>query len=323
MARLAFFGTPEFSLPALEKAARFAHEHGHNLVLVVTQPDARQGRGKILSAPAVKKKAQSLGISVYQPTSLRKNTSDGDEFFRVFTDAHIDLAIVVAYGNIIPQRFLSASRLGFVNIHGSLLPRFRGAAPVQRALEAGDLETGVCLMDMVLKLDEGDILAERKTPIVASDTSHTLFRRLSYLGAQLLYDNLDNLLHQRLKKIPQGPEGILYASMLSKSEGAYNHDCPSKLIAHRARAFDPWPRLFGYINNRRVMLFDSFYILTKKHKDKAVGTIVVLGDFLGIRAVDGIVYFQSMQFEGKNRLPIKEALISSAIKIGDSIQSTF
>src|SRR5262249_17388884 len=156
----------EFSLPALEIVAGFAREHKHNLAMVVTQPDARQGRGKKLMPPQVKRRALELGLLVVQPSSFRKNTEDGDKVYRQFVDADIDLAIVVAYGNIITQRLLSQARVGFLNIHGSLLPRFRGAAPVQRAIEAGDSETGVCLMHMVLGLDEGDIFAKRTTPIL-------------------------------------------------------------------------------------------------------------------------------------------------------------
>lgn len=319
MARLAFFGTPEFSLPALDAVANFAHVHGHTLALVVTQPDARQGRGKMLLPSPVKKRAAELGCLIAQPSSLRKDTPDGEAFYCEFTSLAIDLAIVVAYGKIIPQRFLRAASLGFVNIHGSILPRFRGAAPVQRALEAGDTQTGVCLMDMILKLDEGDVFALKTTPILASDTSKTLFRRLSHLGAYLLSEHLGNLIQQRLAKSPQSSQGVLYAHMLDKHEGAWKHDSPGRLISHRARAFDPWPTLYGFVNNKRVMFFDSFFIATKHHRDKQPGTVVVISDFLGIRAVDGIVYFQTIQLENKKRLSIKEALASHSINIGDQI----
>lgn len=319
MARLAFFGTPEFSLPTLRAIERFASKFGHSLALVVTQPDARQGRGKMLDAPPVKKLALELGVPVLQPESLRKNNPIGEQFYRDFVAARIDLALVVAYGKIIPQRILSAAQIGFVNIHASLLPRFRGAAPVQRALEAGDEKTGVCLMDMVLKLDEGDVFACRTTPIIPSDTSTTLFRRLSFLGADLLYENLDKLIHKQLSKQPQSEHGIVYASMLNKDEGAFRPHTLGQTIANRARAFDPWPTLYGFINQRRVMFFDSFFIATATHADKIPGTIVVANNFLGVRALDGLVYFQSLQIEGKKRMPVKEALKSLPIKIGDQI----
>jgi methionyl-tRNA formyltransferase len=320
MANLAFFGTPEFSLPALEAVASYIQNYGHKLSFVVTQPDARAGRGKILSPPAVKKRALEHNFLVLQPQSLRKNTQDGDNFYQDFVNAKIDLAIVVAYGNIIPQRFLSAARLGFVNIHGSLLPRFRGAAPVQRAIEAGDKESGVCLMDMVLKLDEGDILAQKTTPILSYDNSASLFHRLSYLGAYLLAENLENLMQKRLKKVPQSLEGILYAPMLSKSEGAWDFQSSGRTLALKARAFDPWPSLYGFINGRRVMFFKSFFIQTKVHEQKPPGMVVVLTNFLGIRTHDGIVYFQGIQFEGRQKLLIKDARASHVIRIGDQIE---
>src|SRR5580700_1184501 len=190
MARIAFFGTPEFSLESLRLTERFCRENGHSLELVVTQPDRKQGRGQKLQAPPVKNLGLELGLNIIQPETLRKNTEDGEHFFMQFTKAGIDLAIVVAYGKLIPQRILSAVPCGFVNIHGSLLPRWRGAAPIPRAIEYGDKKTGVCLMEMVALLDQGDVLASKETPIVSSDNAFTLFRRLSYLGAHLLYENL-------------------------------------------------------------------------------------------------------------------------------------
>ena len=319
MARVAFFGTPEFSLPSLNAVQRFCIAHGHELSMVVTQPDREQGRGKKVLPPPVKCEALNFGLRVCQPETLRKTTESGEEFFAEFIKAQIDLAVVVAYGKLIPQRILKAVTRNFVNIHGSLLPRFRGAAPVQRAIEYGDYKTGVGLMDMVLKLDEGDVFKSLETPIVASDTSATLFRRLSNLGAHLLEENLKALLDGTLTKTPQSDEGIIYASMLDKKEGAWSFNAPASLIAARARAFDPWPTLYAFINNKRVQFFDSFFINTKVHAEKRPGTIVALNPFLGITAVDGIVYFQTIQVEGKRALPLKEALLGFSLKIGDKI----
>lgn len=320
MAQIAFFGTPEFSLPALNAVQKFCEAHGHEISMVVTQPDREQGRGKKLLPPLVKSLALKLGLRVCQPEMLRKNTDSGDKFFKEFSQAHIDLAVVVAYGKLIPPRFLAAVTRNFVNIHGSLLPRFRGAAPVQRAIESGDYKTGVCLMDMVQKLDEGDVFKCQETPILASDTAATLFRRLSYLGAHLLEENLTGLLEGTLSKIPQSQEGVVYASMLDKKEGAWPFESPASLIAARARAFDPWPTLYASINNKRVQFFDSFFINTSVHAEKSSGTIIAVNPFLGIKAADGIVYFQTIQVEGKRALPIKEALLGFPLKIGDKIQ---
>jgi methionyl-tRNA formyltransferase len=319
MARIAFFGTPEFSLAALQQVDRFCRARGHQLVMVVSQPDKEQGRGQKLSPPPVKILATSLERTVFQPVSLRKNTPEGDEFYQTFSEYSIDLAIVVAYGKIIPQRFLSAASVGFVNIHGSLLPRFRGAAPIQRAIEAGDLETGVCLMDMVLKLDEGDVFDQVRTPIIASDTSATLFRRLSRLGADLLYRRLDDLLEGRIKKVPQNESDVCYAHMLTKEEAKLSFSRSGRELARQVRAFDPWPHSYGYINKKRVKFFDSFFIASTVHKERNPGTIVVTKPFLGVKTIDGILYFQRMQVEGKTVLPIIEASRGFSINVGDKI----
>lgn len=320
MAHIAFFGTPEFAVPALRALAQFSKTHGHHIAMVITQPDRAQGRGLRLSAPPVKALAQSLGLTVLQPETLRKDTAEGDSFYEQFKNAAIDLAVVVAYGKIIPKRILSLVSGNFLNIHASLLPRFRGAAPIQRALLAGDAKTGVCLMEVVAKLDEGDIFDCRETPIIASDTADTLFRRLSLLGASLLYDRLEALIEGTLDKKAQSTEGVLYAPMIEKSEGAISFAARASFIAAQARAFDPWPSAYTRIKHKRVQLFDSFFLKADKIKLEP-GTIVTLKPFLGIQAQDGIVYFQTMQIEGKKAMPIKEALKGFDLAIGDKVES--
>lgn len=320
MARLAFFGTPEFSLPALKATYRFCELRGHELSLVVTQSDKPQGRGKKVLPPAVKKLALELGIKVLQPSTLKKGSDDAEEFFEKFKKLDIDLAVVVAYGKLIPERLLSLPKKGFINIHGSLLPRFRGAAPVQRAIEFGDVKTGVCLMDMVKKLDEGDVYFLRKTPILPFDTAETLFLRLSHLGASLLFDHLEDLLSGHPKKTPQSSQGIIYAHMLHKEEGLLDFNEAAKEISAKVRAFDPWPGAFGYFRGKRIKFFDSFFIEDVSFKkDILPGTVVVVGKFLGIKAKDGVVYFKNLQVEGKKLLPIKEAVLGFPIACGEQI----
>ena len=323
MGHIAFFGTPNFSVPCLKAVHRFCRDFGHEIALVVTQMDQRAFRGQQLLPPPVKACALSLGIPVLQPQTLRKGTNDGDDFFARFIDYNIDLTVVVAYGKLISERLLRSSRCGFVNIHASLLPRFRGAAPIQRAIEAGDVKTGVCLMDMVKALDEGDIYACRETPILPSDTADTLFRRLSNLGATILYENLDGLLAGRLAKVAQKGDGVVYAPMVLKDEGVLNFAQPVRSISHKVQAFDPWPGSFGFIRGKRIKLFDSFFITdTTVHQSQPVGTIVAVGKFLGVKGLDGIVYFQAMQVEGKKALSIKDAILGFPIVVGDKIFSS-
>lgn len=320
MARIAFFGTPSFAVPFLQGLLDYCDSHGHDLALVVTQADQPQGRGQRMTPPPVKQLAESLGLRMLQPKTLRKATPDGEEFYKTFAPMHIDLAIVVAYGKIITERLLALPRRGFVNVHGSLLPRFRGAAPIQRAIEAGDVMTGVCLMDMVKGLDEGDVFAVKATPIIPSDTSATLFRRLSHLGTSLLLEHLDALLAGTLIKQPQANAGVMYAHMLDKHEGLLDFSKPGALLRQQTRAFDPWPNVFGFIREKRVKFFDSFFI----HAPGALsnvspGTVVAVGDFLGVKTIDGVLYFQRVHVEGKTVLPVKDAVRGFPIAIGDRI----
>ncbi|MCA9506975.1 MAG: methionyl-tRNA formyltransferase [Myxococcales bacterium] len=315
MARIAFFGTPVFALPALKQLHKFCLEHGHELSMVVTQPDRQQGRGQKLSPPSVKILATKLHLPVFQPAFLKKSSLEGEQFFQHFLAAHIDLAVVVAYGKIIPQRFLSSSHLGFINIHGSLLPKFRGAAPIQRSLECGDHKTGVCLMDMVLKMDEGDIIDVAQTPIIASDTSETLFRRLSHLGAHLLYRRIDDILSQKIHKTPQNDDEATYAAMIKKEEGLLDFSQSGRNLVLKSRAFDPWPGSYAFLDKKRIKFFEAFFIETTVHHELSPGTIIVTSPFLGVKTVDGILYFQRIQLEGKSILPANKALQNLNIQL--------
>ena len=323
MARLAFFGTPNFSIPSLKALYRYCRDFGHEIVMVVTQSDQPQGRGQKLSSPPVKIEAQNLGLSIFQPTTLKKGTVEGDEFFVNFRQHNVDLAIVVAYGKILSERILRSSKNGFVNVHASLLPRFRGAAPVQRAIAAGDRESGVCLMEVVKKLDEGDVFALEKTPILPFDNSESLLWRLAHLGAHLLYDKLTGLLDETLEKIPQSEAGVVYAHRIDKKEAILDFSESVRVISNKVRAFDPAPGSFGYIRGKRIKLFDSFFIIDHLvWPDTPFGTVVVTDNFLGIKGQDGIVYFQGMQVEGKRAQPFREAILGFPIAVGDQIVQT-
>lgn len=299
---------------------RFCNAHGHELAMVVCQADRQQGRGHRLLPPAVKKLANELNLPVYQPSSLKKNSADGDRFFLDFNAQSIDLAIVVAYGKIITERLLALPKRGFVNVHASLLPRFRGAAPIQRAIEAGDRMSGVCLMDMVKELDAGDIYVCKETPIIPFDTSFTLFHRLANLGGHVLHDHLDDLLQARLTKTPQEETEAVYANMLKKEEGLLDFSLPGQLICNRVMAFDPWPGVYGFVGGRRIKFFDSFFIKTKSLKDKfSPGQVVVNRTFLGVKTLDGVIYFQRIQLEGKRAIYVRDAVHGFHISVGDMI----
>lgn len=231
--RIVFAGTPEFAVPCLEAVLA----SGHQCVAVYTQPDRPAGRGRGLVMSPVKQRALAAGVPVMQPENF-KQAADRDAL------AHLapDLMVVVAYGLILPSKVLAIPRHGCWNVHASLLPRWRGAAPIQRAIEAGDAETGVCLMQMEKGLDTGPVLLRATTPISADDTGGTLHDRLSALGSQCLADGLQRLAAGQLPSPEAQPEaGVTYAHKLDKAEAELLFERSAEALANRVRAFNPWP----------------------------------------------------------------------------------
>ncbi len=238
--KVAFAGTPEFARAALA-ALQGA---GHELPLVLTQPDRPAGRGLKLQASPVKQFAQAHGLALAQPRSLRldgKYPEDATAARTALEQAAPDVMVVAAYGLILPPWVLALPRHGCLNIHGSLLPRWRGAAPIQRAIEAGDAETGITIMQMDAGLDTGAMLLAEAAPITASDTSATLHDRLAALGARLIVQALDLLAQGALQPRPQPAEGVTYAHKIEKTEGTIDWRAPAVEIERRLRAFDPFP----------------------------------------------------------------------------------
>src|SRR5689334_11836317 len=230
--RIAFAGTPHFALPALR--ALLASQH--RVVGVLTQPDRPAGRGRELRASPVKLLAQEAQLPIGQPATLK--TPEGRAILHEWSP---DLLVVVAYGLILPQAVLDRPRLGCLNIHGSLLPRWRGAAPIQRAILAGDAETGVCIMQMEAGLDTGPVLIERRHPIGMHDTAGDLHDALAELGAAALLEAVEALVAGTVVMRPQPAEGVTYAAKLEKSEAAIDWTRDAAQIDRQVRAFNPWP----------------------------------------------------------------------------------
>ena len=230
--KIVFAGTPEFAVPALRAAAGKAE-----VVAVYTQPDRPSGRGRVLTPSPVKRAAQDMGFPVLQPDTLR--AAEVQEALRALKP---DLMVVVAYGLLLPQAVLDIPVDGCWNVHASLLPRWRGAAPIQRAIEAGDTETGVCLMRMEKGLDTGPVLLEQRTPIGEQETGGELHDRLAALGAQVLADGL-GLLRVGIQPVAraQPAEGVTYARKLDKAEARLDWREAAPVLANRVRAFNPWP----------------------------------------------------------------------------------
>jgi methionyl-tRNA formyltransferase len=246
--KIIFAGTPEFALPVLQVLLDSSHE----LVAVYTRPDRPSGRGQRLTESPVKRLASRLALPVCQPGTLR------DRDAQAALDAlKADLMIVVAYGLILPPAVLAMPRLGCINVHASLLPRWRGAAPIQRAILAGDRETGVCLMQMEAGLDTGPVLASAACPIEPDDTGGRLHDRLSVMGAQLLKENLDQIARGELEPRVQNDSQASYADKLEKAEAMIDWTMSAEQIARQVRAFNPWPVAETRYSGRQLRVWEA------------------------------------------------------------------
>lgn len=232
--RIVFMGSPAFAVPALQALAA-----AYPMVGVVTQPDRPSGRGMTLTPPAVKVAAQQLGLPVMQPEKLRQ--PEAMEQLRTWAP---DLIVVAAFGQILKQEVLDLPAHGCINIHASLLPRWRGAAPIQAAIAAGDAETGVTIMKMDAGLDTGPMISRRAIPILPGDTGGSLFPKLSTLGGELLLESLPDYLNGQLPPVAQPEDGVTYAPMLKKEDGLLDATRPAAELERRVRAFSPWPGTF-------------------------------------------------------------------------------
>lgn len=286
--RIVFAGTPAFAVPSL----RAAHAH-HEVVAVYTQPDRPAGRGRGLTPSPVKLEAIQRGIPVLQPLSLKKKSTQD-----ALRELQPDVMIVVAYGLILPQAVLDIPQYGCWNVHASLLPRWRGAAPIQRAIEAGDDETGVCLMQMEAGLDTGPVLLAQSLEIGAEETGGQLHDRLSDLGAQVLRDALGLLrAGVRLPPHPQPEEGVAYAHKLDKAEAKLDWAQPAAVLARKVRAFNPWPVAEAHLAGERLRIHGAVS-LDEAH-DAAPGTLLGASrQGLDVACGRGVLRLRVVQREG-------------------------
>jgi len=311
MSNLIFFGTPDFAVRCLQALHDFCAHNSHKLVGVVCQPDKPAQRGQHLMPPPVKELALSLNLPVWQPAKITP------EFTAWFKEQNIDLAVVVAYGKILPQALLDASKLGFINVHASLLPRWRGAAPIQRAIEAGDTETGVCIMNLVAELDAGEIYETAKIKINPEETSGELFERLSALGSQTLVKALPSILNQTAVKIPQPEMGVTYAHRLKKEEALINWSKTTQELVDFCRAMQPWPGCYSFYQGKKIKLFGAVPLSSCWRGVRGEGQILELGDSLVITTADGASAFTEGQLEGKRRMPMSSLLNGFSMQVGE------
>ncbi|TDB32558.1 methionyl-tRNA formyltransferase [Stenotrophomonas sp. TEPEL] len=286
--RIVFAGTPEFAVSSLRAAARH-----HEVVAVYTQPDRPAGRGRGLAPSPVKLEAVARGIPVYQPETLKDEAAQ-----QQLRDLQPDLMVVVAYGLILPRAVLAIPTHGCWNVHGSLLPRWRGAAPIQRAIQAGDSRTGICLMQMEAGLDTGPVLLHQELPIAATDTGGQLHDKLAELGAQVLSDGL-GLLRAGIKPIarPQPEQGVTYAHKLDKAEAKLDWAQDAEALARTVRAFNPWPIAEALLAGERVRIHGAV-ALDVAH-GQAPGTVLAAGrEGIDIACGQGALRLRVLQREG-------------------------
>ncbi len=306
--RIVFFGTPDFAATALE--ALVASEH--HVVGAVCQPDKPAGRGQHLAAPPVKSAALRAGVPVAQPVSVRKG-----DILDILGEWDPEIAVVAAYGKILPPALLALPRHGCINIHASLLPRYRGAAPIQWAIARGEAETGITLMQMDEGMDTGDILLQRTTPIAATDTGGSLHDRLAKLGAEAMLEALDAIATGTATRQPQNDAEATYAPMIRKEDGHIDWQRPAVEIERLVRAFDPWPSTFTFVGERRLRIVRARVDATAS--TASPGTVLDARERLAIATGAGLLLLEEVQLEGRKRLSAAEFLRGGHLEAGNRL----
>jgi len=304
--KLIFLGTAEFALPSL----KIILSSPHKIIAVVTQPDRPKGRGQKVIFSAVKTLAVSQNLSVLQPEKIRDPA-----FLEVLRDLHPELMVVVAYGQILSPSVLAIPPLGCINVHASLLPKYRGAAPIARAVLEGESKTGVVTMFMDAGMDTGPLLLREETPISLEDTTGTLHERLSKMGADLLLKTLQDLERGTLTPQPQDDSQASLAPKITKEEGRIRWESPAGRLSNLLRAFDPWPGAFTAWTGRTIKLFSP--VLTGSGTQERPGTILQSStQGLTIATGDGVLGVREVQLENRPRMSVAEFLKGHSLPPG-------
>ena len=309
--RVVFFGTPAFAVPTIDRVLASRHP----LAGVVTQPDRPSGRGQNTTDSPVKMRARAAGVPVLQPVTLKDPA-----FMAALSALGADIGVVAAYGKILSEAVLAVPRLGMINVHASLLPRHRGAAPVHRAILAGDTETGVTIMRVVKALDAGPMLTRVRRAIGADETSEEVEHELARLGADLLVAALDDLARSAAHETPQDDSAATYAPRLTKDDGLIHWEWPAARIHNLVRGLHPWPHAHTFVNRARLIL---------RRTAPAIGCSVALpgeivaaaGDRLRVATGDGGIDLIELQAEGKRPMSPRDFLAGHRLSVGDRFTS--
>jgi methionyl-tRNA formyltransferase len=309
--RTIFFGSPDFAVPCLEALHDIS-----DIAVVISQPDRPAGRGLAMRPPAVKKRALELGLEVWQPKKVR--TAEFAEKLRAL-DA--DVAVVVAYGRILPRGVLDAPRTGCVNIHASLLPRWRGAAPIQWSIVHGDEETGVTLMQVDEGMDSGPILATVSTPITPEDDAATLSDRLSKMGAELLREQLARYVAGELTPQPQDEGAATMAPLLKKEHGRIDWNTSAQAVHNQIRGMNPWPGAHTVLGDRRIKVHRAV-ASTLDPEGAAPGEVIALDpEAILVACTEGTLEIQELQESGRKRVDARAFATGRGIAVGDRFSS--
>ena len=309
--RLVFAGTPQFAATHLHAL----RTHGHDVVLVLTQPDRPSGRGLRSTLGAVKKEAIEAGIEILQPSSLKD-----PELQTKLSTVHADAWIVVAYGLILPEMILRAPRLGCLNVHASLLPRWRGAAPIQRAIMAGDRKTGISIMRMDEGLDTGPVLAQRAVPILPDDTAASVHDRLADLGAETLLEVLNRLALGTVSAQPQASGGVLYAKKISRDDQVVDWSQSAAVVARKIQALNPSPGAYTHLGHETIKLWRA--LAHDWQTAQPPGTILeITPEGIHVACGDGVLIVAELQRAGGKRLSSGDFARGHKLRIGERFSS--
>lgn len=305
--RVVFFGTPDFAVPTLEQLIASSHQ----VVAVVTQPDRPRGRGQRATPPPARQVAERHAVPVFQPERLKEDT-----FLGSLAAARPDCGVVAAYGRILPAAVLSLPRLGLLNVHASLLPRYRGAAPIERAIMAGERETGITIMRVVQALDAGPMLAARSRPIDADETSVSVEEDLARIGAHLLLDVLDRL-DDGVPEIPQDDGLATYAPRITREDGAIDWNRPARAIHDQVRALHPWPHAFTFLHGERFIILTTRVVDGPAGATQPAGRVErASGETLRLTTGDGPLDIVRIQPEGRRPMLTREFLAGHRVEAG-------
>ncbi len=304
--KVLFMGTPDFAVSTLEAII----QAGHEVIGVVTQPDKMKGRGGKVSFPPVKEAAIKHNLTVYQPVKVRE-----PEYLQIIRELEPEVIVVAAFGQLLPKALLDIPSFGCINVHASLLPKYRGASPIQAAIINGEKETGVTIMHMDVKIDTGDMILKESIPIAGDETGGSLHDKLALLGASLLVKALEQLEDGSAKRIPQDDSQATHVKMLDKEMGNIDFSKPAIDIERMIRGLNPWPSAYTKINGKTLKIWRAEVI---EHSSEAKpGEIVTIGkDRIAVMTGKDALVIRELQLEGKKRLSCEEFLRGYTMKEG-------